>query len=418
MSKKRAAIRIQQLNPHLYPLTKGGNRGFEAGFTLVELLVTMVMFVLVIAAASQVFTSMLTQFKQQTKIAETNVERLVGLEILRQDIEHAGFGLPWNLNGGTYQEAGIEIKTPWVDRNFNDGPPAGDENQPTRGGEIPGGSYAPGGIRSADGDGTMIANTFNQSDVLVIKSTNVARNDASQCWTRLIANDDPSKRSRDALCGESLEDTDRVIVMSLGSTESNSKTLILSDDADSESWKTTYSNAVVNLAPSVDVDIRVIYGIEPISDTHAEARMPFNRADYYIRRPNSIPQRCAPNTGILYKAPVSHVDGLMPNELPLIDCVADMQIIYRDNNGVYHSADYANTLTAAQIRGQIKEVRVYILAHEGQKDPDFEFQDNPVTVGEFGLGRDFNFVDNGITDWQNYRWKVYTLVVKPTNLEG
>jgi hypothetical protein len=95
-----------------------------------------------------------------------------------------------------------------------------------------------------------------------------------------------------------------------------------------------------------------------------------------------------------------------------------MQIIYRDNNGVYHSADYANTLTAAQIRGQIKEVRVYILAHEGQKDPDFEFQDNPVTVGEFGLGRDFNFVDNGITDWQNYRWKVYTLVVKPTNLEG
>ena len=104
----------------------------EAGFTLVELMITMVVFVLVIAAASQVFTSLLTQFKQQNKMAETHIEGAVGLGILRHDLEHAGFGLPWNMNGTAYTEAGIiatPVATPWVDRDLNDGPP----NNPDRG---------------------------------------------------------------------------------------------------------------------------------------------------------------------------------------------------------------------------------------------------------------------------------------------
>lgn len=403
VSYQQSAIIDQQLNPPLIPPLEKGDKGeFEAGFTLVELLVTMVMFVLVIAAASQVFTSMLTQFKQQTKIAETNIEGLVGLEILRQDIEHAGFGLPWDLGGGTYQEAGVEPKTPWVDRYFNDAPPT---NPPRGEDEGDPASNPPGAIRSADGYG------LNNSDVFVIKSVNVARNDASQRYTRLLFG---GGNVRSDLSGDSFDDSDRVIVMSLGSTESSNRRLIVPDDTNSLSWETTYSNAVANFAPLVNTDIRVIYGIKPTSTTHPEARMPFNRADYYIRMPDTIPSRCAPNTGVLYKAPVSHVDGLMPNELPLIDCVADMQIIYRDNTGTYHSADYTNTLTAADIREQVTEVRVYILAHEGQKDFTYTYPTSTVTVGEFGLGRTFNLT--AITDWQRYRWKVYTIVVKPTNL--
>ena len=70
-----------------------------AGFTMVELMVTMVVFVLAISAASQIFTKLLTQFKQQSKIAETNIEGIVGLDLLRQDIKHAGLGLPWNVTG-------------------------------------------------------------------------------------------------------------------------------------------------------------------------------------------------------------------------------------------------------------------------------------------------------------------------------
>ena len=53
----------------------------EAGFTMVELMVTMVVFVLAISAASQIFTKLLTQFKQQSKVAETNIEGIVGLDL-------------------------------------------------------------------------------------------------------------------------------------------------------------------------------------------------------------------------------------------------------------------------------------------------------------------------------------------------
>ena len=67
----------------------------EEGFTLVELMITMVVFVLVIAAASSIFSSLLNQFKQQSKIIESNIEGVVGLEMMRVDVQQAGFGLPW-----------------------------------------------------------------------------------------------------------------------------------------------------------------------------------------------------------------------------------------------------------------------------------------------------------------------------------
>jgi hypothetical protein len=94
-------------------------------------------------------------------------------------------------------------------------------------------------------------------------------------------------------------------------------------------------------------------------------------------------------------------------------------------------ADVLVTVNAENIRTRVKEIRIYLLAHEGQIDRSFNFQApiNPssIRVGEASinvpggnctgatvLGRDFNL--NGITDWQNYRWKVYTMVVLPMNL--
>jgi hypothetical protein len=151
--------------------------------------------------------------------------------------------------------------------------------------------------------------------------------------------------------------------------------------------------------------------------------MPFNRADYYIQRPASIPQACAPNTGILYKATINQGDGAR-NPEPLIDCVADMQVIYRldnDNNGTIDSTvNDISGLTAQQIRDRVKEVRVYILSHEGELDRSFRYRNSTITVGEiFGgilFGRTFNLSATIGSGWENYRWKVSTLVVKPRNL--
>ncbi len=83
--------------------------------------------------------------------------------------------------------------------------------------------------------------------------------------------------------------------------------------------------------------------------------------------------------------------------LPLLDCVADMQVIYRidsNNDGTIDVAtDNLATLTdtnsngiidAQQIRDQVKEVRVYILAHEGQRDVNYDatttYPGNQITI--------------------------------------
>jgi len=70
----------------------------EKGFTLIELLIVMVIFTIAIAAIARLFITTVGQFKQQSKITETYIEGVIGLEQLRLDIGHAGYGLPWNLD--------------------------------------------------------------------------------------------------------------------------------------------------------------------------------------------------------------------------------------------------------------------------------------------------------------------------------
>jgi type II secretory pathway pseudopilin PulG len=395
----------------------------ETGFTLVELLVSMVMFVLVISAASQVFTTLLTQFKQQSKTVETQIEGIIGLEIMRYDVEHAGYGLPWNMSGAAYTETSVspvEPKTSYDDRLLSDGPP----NNPARGTDAAGASNSPGAFRSRDNFG------FNGSDVFVVKSANVERDNTAHRWTRLGFNDE----KRNGLSGDNFDISDRVIVIAPGVTDENRRSLVMSGG----SWSTRYDNTA-GFAPALDESINLVYGIKSEGSPAVAPDRPFNRADYYIADlslvvdvpPDLVPERCATGTGVLYKGILSHRDngGLIDNDtghLPLLDCVADMQVAYILNSGAVVNADFVNSLTAAEVRANVRQVRIYILAHEGQRDPNFTFTnftcgDGCIRVGEMIdtvlVGRDFT-PSGVIDDFQDYRWKLYTLVVTPLNLEG
>jgi len=392
----------------------------QAGFSLVELMVAMVVFVLVIAAASGIFIPLTNQFKQQSKIAETNIEGLVGLELLRVDIEHAGYGLPWLFqNPIIYSEAASAPAS-----NYNDSP-----------------SNPPRAIMSGD-NVTFNApnNIFNGSDYLVIKSANVARSDTAQRWSYIVRNADYTTTVR-AWTAESLENNNRVIVIKPKVSDIKFRELIMNG----ATFFTRYS---APFSPTKPSEAFLIYGVDPDTDL----RMPFNRADYYILRGSTnpatddVPDRCAQNTGVLRKAIVNHGAGTFQGGiLPLLDCVADMQVIYRldmnedgvvgtitnangstvsSNEGASVSTVQATFLDVALHRNRLKEVRVYILAHEGQRDTNYTFANftagacaTCIRVGEPtlpALGRDFDL--STIPNYLNYRWKVYTLVVKPQNL--
>lgn len=410
---------------------------FEAGFTLVELMITMVIFVLVIAAASGIFTSLLNQFKQQSKIAETNIEGIIGLDMLRQDIQHAGLGLPWVIPVGVSYGVGTPESSNSTPCGTGTADPALYNDATTN---------PPRGINSGDN------NCTNNSDYLVIKAASIARNWVAGKWTHLRMGDvkkiwkntDGSDSNENVNKKENgtTDNTVRVIVIAPGSTGTNLRSLVASGG----SFSTQYSNTLA-YAPTDDTETYTIYGIDP--DTNP--KMPFNRADYYIRplAVNELP-RCAPGTGVLEKVTANHGDGGF-NVLPLLDCVANMQVFYGvdidtpiDGAINCYEDDLTTVLApvnAANIRDRVKEVRIKILAHEGQFDRDFTYTPptyipaapaDSVRVGDssgagtgslpYGrcsggsniFGHDFPLT--GINNWQNYRWKVYTIVVKTENL--
>ncbi len=137
----------------------------------------------------------------------------------------------------------------------------------------------PSAFISGDGAGPGV----NGSDYFVIKSANAATNSAAGKNTHLTS--DGNVRDW-ALYSDDLADTDRVIVISPGSTASNSRTLEVSGGA----FNTSYNN-VSAYAPADNTDVRLVYGISPANATNA-LRAPFNRADYYISAAN-VPTRCA-----------------------------------------------------------------------------------------------------------------------------
>ncbi|HZV82821.1 MAG TPA: prepilin-type N-terminal cleavage/methylation domain-containing protein, partial [Geobacteraceae bacterium] len=78
----------------------------EQGFSLTELIVVMAIFLTIMLITSSTFKTIVNQSSQQSKSIETQIEGIVGLEVLRSDMEQAGFGLPWSFqNTPVYAES-------------------------------------------------------------------------------------------------------------------------------------------------------------------------------------------------------------------------------------------------------------------------------------------------------------------------
>lgn len=428
----------------------------QDGFSLVELMVVLVIFMFVIAAATGMFIPLVNQFKQQSKIAETNIEGIIGLEVLRGDLDQAGFGLPWSFYDPNNKDAVIVYSEAAgaPQSAYNDSP-----------GNPPRAIVAANDVAFTD--------IVNKSDYLVIKSALVAGNDAAHKWTYIDNQSKPKTRSWGS--ANDLLDTDNVTVIIPSIGDATLRALLLNGAAFSTKYSASSFPAEFSPTtpavtdPTKQNELYVIYGIDP----GPALKMPFNRADYYVGIPNgtaqfpgTLPSRCAAGTGVLMKAVLSHTAGVdfpASNVTPLLDCVADMQVIFgldmgnkdgSDANGIigtYSNADGTSFVNASSITGfddqeipsagevlaalqknadlskyrsSLSEIRVYVLAHEGQRDPSYDFNGftagacpTCMRVGELSsalLGRDFDLAT--IPDYKNYRWKVYSLVVKPENM--
>ena len=389
------------------------------GFTLIELVIVMAVFVTVLMISASAFNTIIVQATKVFRSEESNIEGVIGLEMLRHDLQQGGYGLFTEPTSYANEAADTPAS------GFNDAP----NNVPR---PFVAGSISGTGV-------TIDSNTIvSGSDYLAIKGTTVGRTKTAQKWTFLKFSSSsvtPNKWASDA---ENLSTSEQVVLIQkkFGTPP---RSYLVRDPANSFYY--AYSNSGFTNLSSSSKGIYAVYGV----DNGGTLRFPFNRSDYFVARPSStttIPAYCAPNTGILYKTTVNHADGKL-TYIPVLDCVLDMQVVLGwdiNSDGVVDTwsnadgtavtglgavSDVQSALgttnnnsasSSPNIRNNLKIVKVYILVQNGKKDSGYT-SPSPLAVGDSGessLTRPAGF--SLTSDQMNYRWKLYRVVVRPKNL--
>lgn len=356
----------------------------ERGVSLVELLIVMALLAVLIVISSYSFPLIFKQSRKETQVVQSQIEGILGLEILRYTVEHAGFGLPSSFGGAiSYAEA-------------SSSPESGFNNAP---------SGLPKPIQS--GNNIDYTGYISGSDYLVIRSSVASENAASRAWGYLTGK---GRKVFTVPKDETLQSPYRVIVLRPKVDEQRAKELVVSAGG----FFTTYPN-FDGFQPSSEDETYLLYGLDPDTDL----RMPFNRADFYVRRPKEMPEYCASGTGILYKGTISQGDGRKV-EMPILECVADMQVAFgidRDGDGTAEDLlEDISSLGAAQIRQTVRIVKVSILTHEGGIDRAYRHGTKVMRVGGTDYGRDLDLERAIGADWRYYRWRLCSLHIEPRNL--
>jgi prepilin-type N-terminal cleavage/methylation domain-containing protein len=372
-------------------------RNRQSGFTLLEILIAIVILGIIMAMNSTLLENMIRSTRQQGSIVTSQFESALGLEIFRNDLGNAGYGLPdaFPVTVAYNEPASLPAQL------FNDGSPA-----------------VPRAIAHSNSVGATgyLAN----SDYLVIRSPAVGMNNASGKWTYIMNDAAPVHVWSDSSLD--MENGNFMIVIRPRTTAGDTAQLIVDTGGSPPTppYAIQYNGSAMSNAGFIPASGErfIAYGV----DSNSAPTMPFNRADYYVRRittgANTTSAGCAPGTGTLVKA-VANQSNTGFTEYPVMDCVTNMQVVFRiDTNADGTPDSTVNTLAGFSpmlIKEQVKEIRVSVLAHEGTFDRGYQHSGNgTITVGpDSTLGYNVVLPTLVGANWNRYRWKTYAFAVKP-----
>lgn len=379
----------------------------DRGYSIAELVIAMMIFSVVMALISLTFGTIVTNSSVIVKSTESDIGGLIGLELLRSDLEAAGFGLPWSLpDNMTYQETSLGPTVPGgypdtAASSYNDTPP-----------ELP----------RAYNAGDQVG--FNGSDYLVLKGTAVGMSRPSRSWVYLNYSSTGTiiRKSKSGMELEPNKGNRAIVLRSAVSSGVATRELVTAAPG-STAFTLVYDYPLpAGFLPKSKLDSYLVYGValqaKDANSQQVTLSFPYNRADYYIS-PASRSKSCAPNTGTLYKTTIDHSGG--QTGYPLLDCVADLQVLFvlEDEDGTpclltgfnlpEHDAEY--------VRNSLREVRLYVMAQQGRVDPGYSYpMTDPGKVISLGNERSWSRSDFLRNGWERYHWKVYSIVVQPKNL--
>jgi prepilin-type N-terminal cleavage/methylation domain-containing protein len=368
----------------------------QSGMTLVELMVSLAIVLLITVAVTAGYIKILTSYKSQSAMSANFMSNLTGFDLMRYDIQMAGYGLPTNVPGFTYTEAAAKSAYSGYIPPYD----PSSLNELTIGN--PNGAPHPFVL----GAGTTPNNTLsgNTSAVLAIKSS-VANICSASGHFGVVST---------ALDTSTLATGDHYIVIDSSGT--------LQQGSASGSWDNTF-NPHSPPGPLSTGLVGFLFGLGP-SPTNA---MPFNRVDYYLDRSYNMPSYCAPNTFELYRGTISQTNGqLVSPPTPLIDCVEDIQVAFGVDTSGGTSALVWQTVLPADQRDNLKEVKVFIIYQEGRgnvsKTPGFGFSGS-LSPGD-GDPQTQNIFPSSVhaftpgPQYTQFRWRLKEIDVKPMNLHG
>lgn len=356
------------------------------GFSLVELMVTMTIFGILMTGIFQAYIAQMKNTTREYGIAESDIDRQIGLGLLSRDMNMTGYGLADDYNGLSFAPRAVAATN---------------------------GSGAAGDTLTLMGTalGLQARQAQHWSYVESIPSGNYVR---LKTWTDASGNLDQR---------ENIEHNDRVILI-----EPSSKKL-LTDTSTPPNWLFKFdqggpsdtnpdNNQIVSWIPTKGV---VAYGL--YKDGETVATQPFYAVRYYLSTINSgEPDHglCAPGLFKLLRAE-SRTTAAPDSGDNIIPCVADFQVAFGldtnsdrridtwDNGGVT-TAGY----DVPRLNRSVKEVRVYALVQIGKKDLLYTYPSATVQVGDAGIGTGRTFTFSSAQ--RNYRWRVMQLVTSPRNL--
>lgn len=410
--------------------------GNNKGFTLVEMIVAMAIFMGIMIMATYGFERVLVGTGQQTKSAQSNFEGVVGLEMLRYDVEHAGYGLPWDfLNYASNSEIQFQNLGGTANKELDVGanvPVAGIDAASLNAVYTDDIHAFSAGTATKEVGGTAVSHSAGGPDYLVMRSVISALDDATSKWTYVNYSGNTTgnySKMKEWDSSEDLTSADRFItIRSTFTTSGEQNKTLLMDGSNFEVSVSAGGDLPAGDAfkPADAAQVVVAYGIRSASES--ALRMPYNRTDFFVSRPtDKMPQWCNPGTGILYKTMVDHGTGEFGPPYPLLECIGDLQVEFEydedeDGDAVILPPALLNTHTAHEIRSHLKNVRIYILTHEGKMDRGYNYPKDSIHVGDPNnllSGRILTSSDMAsmfTADWRKYRWKIYTMVVRPKNL--
>ncbi len=340
------------------------------GFTLIELLVTFLIVSGALTIAYIAYINVIKGFKHQSKLVETQIETEIGIELMRLDIEHAGYGI-----GEDQVALPVEQRT----------------------------------VASSD--------TLYPSKVeFTVRSVMNNTNQATVGWALVDCSTGFSQVAGDVIPANS-----EVVYLGAGNRIFIANGLF-----------GTCPGTGFYVAVPYDAGVASGCGTDP-TDQYCNAISYILSADQNLTtcHPNTrnLLRRVGAGTGFPVLNCVADWwvtydidrdgDGAVDVYDGAFNSTTTSDDLDLDNDGV---------VTADEVRVGLKKVNVYILVQEGRRDPEFTFRNtvactssaSGMTVAsgrcvrvDTGAGS----VDLGLpVDFANYRWKVVKLFVKPLNL--